>query len=187
MPALKISTRRLDLIAGTAEIFGGEVNDRALLERVLQACVPESWPPEHYEPHVLEWCATVLAENAAAAGWTLWYIVLRETASGGRTVIGTIGCKGVPDAEGTAEIGYSVLPEFQRAGYATEAVDGLLSKLVFSHPQVRRVIAETYPELLPSIRVLEKSGFRFIGDGSEERVIRYELTRAEHEQATAII
>jgi RimJ/RimL family protein N-acetyltransferase len=39
------------------------------------------------------------------------------------------------------------------------------------------VVADTYPELVPSIRVLHKNGFRYAGPGQGERVIRYELTR----------
>lgn len=176
MESLKVSTTRLDLIAGTAETFRSDVNDRALIEQQLQAIVPASWPPEHYEPHVLQFCANTLAENPTAIGWTLWYMVLRENASGDPVVIGDIGFKGTPTPDGTVEIGYSVLSEFQRAGYATEAVAGLVA-WAFSLPQVERVIAETYPELVASVRVLEKNGFRYIGAGSENRVIRYELTR----------
>ena len=178
MENLKVSTNRLDLIAGTAEIFRGDVNDRALIEQQLQAIVPESWPPEHYEPHVLEFCANILEETPDSCGWALWYMVLRENTSGNPVVIGDIGFKGKPTPDGTVEIGYSVLSEYQCAGYATEAVAGLTG-WAFSHPQVERVIAETYPELVPSVRVLEKSGFRYIGAGSEERVIRYELTHRE--------
>jgi RimJ/RimL family protein N-acetyltransferase len=74
-----------------------------------------------------------------------------------------------------------VLPQFQRAGYASEAA-GALIRWAFSHKDVTRVIAETYPELKPSIRVMEKNGLRFAGSGSEERVIRYELTRADWER-----
>jgi RimJ/RimL family protein N-acetyltransferase len=36
------------------------------------------------------------------------------------------------------------------------------------------VILETLPDLTPSIGVLEKCGFRFIGEGSESGVVRYE-------------
>lgn len=45
---------------------------------------------------------------------------------------------------------------------------------------IKGVIAETLPALRPSIRVLEKSGFKFIGQGSELGVIRYQLTREDH-------
>jgi RimJ/RimL family protein N-acetyltransferase len=68
------------------------------------------------------------------------------------------------------------MEEFQKRGYATEAVGGLL-KWAFSHTPVTRVIAETYPTIPESINVMVKSGFVFIGDGSEAGVIRYELTR----------
>jgi len=44
---------------------------------------------------------------------------------------------------------------------------------------VQRAIAEALPELTPSIGVLRKCGFRFIGDGAEPGVIRFELTRAD--------
>ena len=45
---------------------------------------------------------------------------------------------------------------------------------------MRRVVAETLPELVGSIGVMRRCGLRFIGDGSEPGVIRFELTRAEH-------
>ena len=43
------------------------------------------------------------------------------------------------------------------------------------------MIAETYPELVGSIGVLGKRGFRHTGEGSEPGVLRYELTRDEYE------
>jgi RimJ/RimL family protein N-acetyltransferase len=42
------------------------------------------------------------------------------------------------------------------------------------------VIAETYPSLIASIGVLRKCGFQLVGEGSEPRVIRFELTRPEY-------
>lgn len=182
MANFRVSTERLVLITGTEEIFRGGVKERTLIERQLEAIVPASWPPEHYEPHVLAFYANILAENPDSVGWTLWYIVLPEDSSGNPVVIGDIGFKGPPGPDGTVEIGYSVLSEYQGEGYATEAVAGLVS-WAFSHPMIERVIAETYPELTPSVRVLEKNGFRYIGAGSEERVIRFELTRRVHESA----
>jgi RimJ/RimL family protein N-acetyltransferase len=178
-----ITTERLELIPGTAEIFAARVDDRNALARFLGALVPDNWPPELYDQDAVDWTAKYLSENPDAVGWLLWFVVLRstETGSGERTVIGCCGFKGKPMADGTCEIGYGVLPQFQRAGYAPEATRALI-RWAFSHTDVSRVIAETYPELKPSIRVMEKNGLRFAGSGSEERVIRYELTRADWEQ-----
>lgn len=179
-----ITTERLELIPGRAEIFAARVDDRDALRRFLDARVPDNWPPELYDQDAVDWTANYLAANTDATDWMVWFIVLRssETESGERTVIGCCGFKGKPAADGTCEIGYGVLPQFQRAGYASEAARALIRR-AFSHTQVARVIAETYPELKPSIRVMEKNGLRFAGTGSEERVIRYELTRADWERS----
>jgi RimJ/RimL family protein N-acetyltransferase len=63
------------------------------------------------------------------------------------------------------------LQEYQNNGYCSEAVAGLV-EWAFSQG-VEGVTAETLPELGASIRVLEKNGFAYIGEGSEEGVIRY--------------
>jgi ribosomal-protein-alanine N-acetyltransferase len=177
-----IKTRRLELVPGTPEIFRARVDDRDALARFLGARVPENWPPELYDQDAVDWTARYLDANPDAAGWMLWFVLLRaDGADGGeRTAVGCCGYKGKPSADGTCEIGYGVLAQFQRRGYASEAARALIGR-AFSNPEVKRVIAETYPELAASIRVMEKNGLRFAGDGSEERVIRYELTRADWE------
>jgi RimJ/RimL family protein N-acetyltransferase len=78
------------------------------------------------------------------------------------------------------EIGYSVMEEHQHHGYGTEAA-GAFIVWAFSHPEVTRVIAETLPELRPSLRVMERNGMRYLGKGSEPGVIRYGVTREEFE------
>ncbi len=175
-----ITTERLELVPGTAEIFSARVDDRDALARFLGARVPAQWPPELYDQDAVDWTARYLAEHTEASGWVLWFVVQRaaESADGARTAVGCCGFKGLPAADGTCEIGYGVLPEFRRKGYASEAARSLID-WAFAHACVTRVVAETYPELAPSIGVMEKNGLRFVGDGSEERVIRYELRRED--------
>lgn len=60
-----------------------------------------------------------------------------------------------------------------------ETVRDLFAR-AFSSPTVRRVIAETLPELEGSIGVLRKYGFTLIDGGSEPGVIRFELDRAAY-------
>ncbi len=173
-----ITTERLELVPGTPEIFRASVDDREALARFLGARVPAGWPPELYDQDAVDWTAKYLAEHADAVGWVLYFIVLRasETSDGARTAVGCCGFKGKPAGDGTCEIGYGVLAEFRRRGYASEAARALIDR-AFAHAEVTRVVAETYPELAPSIGVMEKNGLRFVGDGSEPRVVRYELTR----------
>ena len=87
-------------------------------------------------------------------------------------LIGTAGYKG-PPADGTVEVGYGIVADHQRRGYATEATRALIER-ASGRPEVHTVIAETLPELTPSIRVLEKLGFVPAGDGSQPEVIRFE-------------
>jgi RimJ/RimL family protein N-acetyltransferase len=94
-----------------------------------------------------------------------------------RLLVGTGGYKG-PPADGTFEIGYAIVSDQRRRGYATELSRLMLAR-AFAVPGVRRAIAETLPELVGSIGVLENCGFRRIGAGSEPGVIRFELLREE--------
>ncbi len=172
-----IRTERLDLIAGTLEMVRAEIHARRHFAELLDAIVPAHWPPELNDEQSMAYGLRVLSEAPHQAGWWCWYFVLRQGPDGRRIVIGNGGIKGPPMEDGTVEVGYSLLNEFRGSGYATEAVRGLVG-WAFEHEQVQRVIAETLPDITSSIRVLERSGFRLIGDGAEPGVIRFELSRA---------
>jgi ribosomal-protein-alanine N-acetyltransferase len=166
-----ILTPRLELRAGTRESYSIPYADRDSLARVLGVNVPGNWPVENYDGDPLVWCIKRLDEDPGSAPWLLRYFIERES----NTLIGFGGGGEMAD-EGSWIIGYSVLPQFRRVGYASEAVKALI-EAAFAHPHIERLVAETYPELVASIGVLEKNGFKFIGNGSAERVIRYELRR----------
>ena len=42
-------------------------------------------------------------------------------------------------------------------------------------PRVRVVFGDTYPHLIASIRTMERNGFRYVGAGTDEGTIRYEV------------
>jgi RimJ/RimL family protein N-acetyltransferase len=92
----------------------------------------------------------------------------------------TPGFKGRPDVRGTVELGYSLLPSFQGLGFGTELVRALTS-WAFSHRAVERVMADTYPEFVASVRVLEKNRFTLSGRADEPGAVRYELRRSMFE------
>ncbi len=90
------------------------------------------------------------------------------------THIGDLCFKGL-DAGRNPEIGYGILAEYRRQGFATEAVR-LALEWAFRHPQVTAVEAEADPENEASRKVLMKCGFRPNGEIGEEgpRYIVYE-------------
>lgn len=168
---------RLELIPATVRLLRAELRGRGALARTIRARVPDNWPPELYDDpalrHTLEW----LERHPADGTWGFYYFALPEEGHAhGRVLIGVGGYKGAPDEHGTVEIGYSVLTEYRRQGFATEAVRTFITR-AFADARVRTVIAETLPELAPSIGVLDKCGFVLSGEGSEPGVIRYTLER----------
>ena len=174
MHGLRLTTARLELVAGTIELARAEINDLAVFARLLGVPEPKIWPPplndENSQRYFL---ATVEQAGPEDAGWNLWFCIRREP----RELVGGAGFKGSPKV-GVVEIGYSMLEAQQRQGYCTEAVRALI-RWAFSHPEIKLVIAHTLPELRPSIRVMEKCGFVFAGHGPLEEgteTVRYELT-----------
>jgi RimJ/RimL family protein N-acetyltransferase len=168
-----IFTPRLDLVEATPPSVRAAIGDYPKLGELLHARVPTSWPPELLDVAALEWTLRWLEDPSNDSAFGMYWIVLREGHK--RFLVGVAGFKGMPK-DGTVEIGYGVVSEYQRRGVATETVRAFLAH-AFASPQVMRVIAETYPHLAPSIGVLTKCGFRLIGEGSEPGVVRYERLR----------
>ena len=109
-----LRTRRLRLVAMTEELLAADAAGSAALARSLRARVGAQWPPQHWEPHVIELIAAQLREHPETLGWNR-YVLLEY--GGKRELVGAIG--GFPKAEGDVETGYSTLPEFQRRGLGT--------------------------------------------------------------------
>jgi RimJ/RimL family protein N-acetyltransferase len=171
-----IVTDRLELVPATLESTRAALAGTEELRTSLGASVPSSWPPMFLDAASLTFTLDRLAEGPEQAGWWLYFIVLKS--GEGRTLIGSGGYKGPPTTDGTVEVGYGIVSDHQRRGYASEATRGLVAR-AFAAPGVRRAIAETLPDLIPSIGVLEKCGFRLTGEGSEPGVIRFELLRSD--------
>jgi 8-oxo-dGTP pyrophosphatase MutT (NUDIX family) len=89
---------------------------------------------------------------AHPGGWGAWLLFR------GEEVVGDAGFKGPPQ-HGEVELGYSIVPEHRRRGYAIEAAKALVD-WALGQPGVERVLAETEPENAPSQRVLERVGMR---------------------------
>ena len=169
---MAIIAERLHLITATRAALIADLEGAAPLAREIGVNVPGNWPPDFYDEPAIQYSIDRLTQGVAPE-WLLYYWLL-PSANDGATAIGLGGFKG-PPVNGIVEIGYSVLQQFRRNGYATEGVAALV-KFAFANG-VEEVIAETLPELIASIGVLEKNGFALIGPGSEDGVIRFALAR----------
>jgi RimJ/RimL family protein N-acetyltransferase len=106
-----------------------------------------------------EWLA-LLDGSSSIDPWIHGFVLVHRATE---SVIGKCGFKGPPGPDGAVEIAYSVVPEHQGRGYATEAAEAL-TLYAFNSGQVRVVRAHTLPERNASTRVLTKCGFQHIGE-----------------------
>jgi len=168
---IKLNTKRLELIPVTTTLCYADLHSHKQLSAHLYAQVPDSWPPALLTHDTLKEFIELLTASEGSRLHAYYWVRTGHTPDE-RLLIGSGGF--VEDEWGTLELGYSVLDEFQRLGYATEAVDELL-KWARSKSGVTCIKACTFPSLIGSIRVLEKSGFVREGNGSEEGSIAYRL------------
>ena len=87
--------------------------------------------------------------------FTDFLIVLKENSH----VIGSIDYKYVP-RNGVTEVGYGMNPAYTGHGYMTEALTAFLD--LGRKLGIRKVLADTLPDNLPSQNVLKRCGFRFL-------------------------
>jgi [ribosomal protein S5]-alanine N-acetyltransferase len=173
-----IETSRLLLIPATPEMLSAELTNHGALAAALDATVPDTWPPEYYDGDAVSAALAALAGATEDRDWHLHYFAHKPAEQSSATLIGAGGYKGPPAEDGTVEIGYSIVRDAQRRGFASEAVRGLLNR-AFVDGRVDRVIAHTLPQLVASIGVLQKCGFRDVGPGEEVGTICYALRREE--------
>ena len=165
-----ISTARMDLIPSDLGLALAELADRELFAERLGGHVPDNWPPESLAdalPLFLEW----MQARPDAVGWYGWYALARDVSTDAPVLVGSVGFRG-PPVYGLVEIGYSVLPQFYRRGYATEMTNALVD-WALSHAEVTRVEAQAEPANLASVRVLARVGFVPVGPGDEPGCVRF--------------
>ncbi len=169
-----INTERMSLAPATMKLYLLELYDRPAFASTLNAHVPQEWPPDQITPEVIEeFIGRMQARDRKI--WTFYWL-LRKEGSELPVLIGNGGF--LVHEDGTLEIGYSMISDYQNKGYATEAVRSML-QWAFSSLKKDCIIAHTYPYMEASIRVLEKNGFLFKETGSGDGILTYELQR-EH-------
>jgi ribosomal-protein-alanine N-acetyltransferase len=147
-----VVTARLELVPCSLSVATALGDDVEEVERLLDSRLPKEWP----DPELAEFLpvyAGLLREDPQLLGYGVWLLIERE----GRTVVGSAGFQGHPNAEGEIELGYGVHPDFRNHGYATEAARALL-RWASEQPGVTHVIAHCDQGNIASQHVVEKAG-----------------------------
>ena len=165
MRRMRIDGERLDLIPLPAAAAAALPDHRAEAARIIGASLPDAWP--------LADLLGVLPMQAAAAPhqerFGIWLVVERETNS----VVGDIGFHGPPE-DGRVEIGFSMIPDRRRRGYASEAARSIVN-WAMDQPGVREVVARSDLDNVASARTLTAAGFARVGQ--RDGLIEWRRTR----------
>jgi len=125
----------------------------------------------------LRWRIPQVKADASVNRWFVRWMVEKTT----REIVGSVSFHGPPDEAGMMEIGLGVHPDFQRRGYATEALTGMWA-WVIEQPGVKILRYTVDPNNEASVGVIKKFGFLCVGqqidpeDGPEDI---YEMTAKE--------
>lgn len=163
----------ISIIATSFESLDAEEVGVAELARLLGVKPPPSWPPQFHGPETRDWMRGLLRKHPDEPGYASWYLIAHGE------LVGTIGYKGPPDAQGAVEIGYSVVDDRHRRGYASAGV-ALVTRRALADRRVTVIFAETLPDGLASQGVLTKAGFLLLGsriDAEDGEVLRFERKR----------
>jgi RimJ/RimL family protein N-acetyltransferase len=152
--------------------------DRSALSALLGGVdFAERWM--HF-PETLAWIRDYLIQAPDELGWWTNMLVLRQDLR----LIGTAGFKGLPEPDGSVELGYEIAEAYQNQGLATEAAAALIDD-IFKKNGVQLVKAHTLAEQNASGRVLKKLGFHFVRekiDIRDGRIWEFSLVRS-HESS----
>jgi ribosomal-protein-alanine N-acetyltransferase len=116
--------------------------------------------------------------------WNFGFAVLHKIDN---CMIGFASFTGPPDSNGFVEIAYGIAAAYQGKGYATEAAAALVD-FASRNNRVTKVCAHTLPETNASTHVLEKCGFKKIGetiDSENNLVWRWERDVFERSTITS--
>jgi RimJ/RimL family protein N-acetyltransferase len=158
-----ISSQRLLLVPLTPEVLAALMQrDRAAAEAALEASFPSSELVPLLMADVLDFFLDIAAGGPERAVWGARAYITVAT----REIVGMGGFGGPPDTRGIVAMGYSVFPEFQRQGYASEAARAL-TEWALTQLGVTSVQATISPHNVASERVAAYAGLHRT-DATEE-------------------
>ncbi len=171
-----IETTRLKLIPCTREHLEILLSSEDALAEHLGVKLADKWL---IFPESVAYSIKMIDDDPRALVWGMHLIIHKAE----NKLIGCGGYKGAPDDAGMVEFGYSVAPNYENQGLATEAARGLIDH-AFADGDVRMVDAHTLAEWNASTKVLQKCGLTKIAEKSDPEdgdVWHWRLVREEYQ------
>lgn len=164
-----LETERLLLIPFTIQICRNLLNNdfSELINKGLQR--GKSWP----DGDVMETLPKIinnLSEVGTPTGFESWMIIKKDTLE----IIGDLGFKGFNYQHANIDLGYGIIKEERRKGYAEEAATSLI-RWAFSNEIVKEITARCLFDNEGSIHLLEK--LHFIKTKEEDKMIHWSLNK----------
>ncbi len=151
-----LKTERLILIPFTTQICNNFINDDFSDLIKLGLKKGKGWP----DNDVIETLTKIinnLSQLNSPTGFESWMIIKKDTLE----IIGDAGFKGLNFEENNIDIGYGIIKEERRKGYAKEAATELIN-WAFSNEIVKEITARCLINNISSINLLKKFNFKEI-------------------------
>jgi ribosomal-protein-alanine N-acetyltransferase len=165
MSRIRLGGERVVVTPLPVEAAAALPGDRPAASRWIGASLPEDWP----QADLFDVLPIQAAASPEDEPFGVWLIIERDT----NTIVGDIGFLGPPD-DGAVEIGFSVIVDRRRRGYASEAA-GLLVAWAFRQPGINVVVARSDPDNIASARTLAAVGFSRLDE--TDGPVRWRRTR----------
>ncbi len=153
-------TSRLELVSISPSFLEALLAGRPFIaEGIARLSLPRGWPDEHDE-RFLHVRLQDMRDDPDTQRWLVRAMVIRRDPL--RPMIGHVGFHG-PPKDGALELGYTVMPQYRRQGYAREAALGMMDWAAREHA-INRFLVSISPDNEPSLALAEKMGFQRIGE-----------------------
>jgi ribosomal-protein-alanine N-acetyltransferase len=169
-----IASARLNLVPMTPDFLEAALRgDVSAAEEIMGLAIPNSW---YDESRLMDMRLGQLRQDPSLQPWLLRAMGLRGQGMTGPApvMVGHIGFHTGPNPEylrqlapGAVELGYSVVPDCRRRGFAREAAQALMDWASREHG-ARRFVVSISPQNAPSLALAKEFGFLRIGSQIDE-------------------
>ena len=168
----KLITERLILIPYTIDLCRNILNSDYKDLEVLNLKKGKSWP----DADVLDTLPRIinnLNKVEFPTGYESWMIIKKDTME----IIGDLGFKGFNNEEENIDLGYGIIKEERRKGYAVEAVSKII-EWAFTNKIIKEITANCLTENMSSINLLNKINFKQVK--TENDMMYWNLINPNH-------